>query len=425
MREKTVAEKHRVRKRGLVFDLAVRIPMRPTDCGSVLRGLGFRGVLLTAGAMLSGFPASVWAESSVLTVVATKHARAAELQQSAAQQAEASAQRQTQAHELLDKMSHAQRELDYSGVFTYEFGSHLESLKIVHAVRDQVEHERLLHLDGEPREILRKGHEIDCIHGGARKVRLDHSIPAGMFAQRYSQHGNDFAEIYDLRIIGMDRVADRLVYKVAISPRDSYRYGHMLYIDKQSHLLLKSIIYDSKGDVLERFQFSSIDVGQAIADAELDPSTDNYVLTRHYPDEAVDSGADATHEVPASSEKASSTKQTPWTWEVVWVPDGFAMTGRDVRRQGISEPSNQRTASLETLMYTDGLSAFSVFLESGEDLPQGSGEAHQGATVAFSRDLMLNGQRFLLTVVGEVPYLTAEKVASSVQIAARTASGSE
>ena len=81
---------------------------------------------------------------------------------------------------------------------------------------------------------------------GARKVRLEQSIPAGMFAQRYSNENTHFDKVYDIRIVGRDRVAGRAAYKVAISPRDPYRYGHMLYIDEQSSLLLKSVIYDQK-----------------------------------------------------------------------------------------------------------------------------------------------------------------------------------
>ena len=67
---------------------------------------------------------------------------------------------------LVDKMSRAQREQDYSGVFTYEYGAQLATLRIFHTVNDGVENERLIHLDGEHREILRQGHEVSCVHAG-------------------------------------------------------------------------------------------------------------------------------------------------------------------------------------------------------------------------------------------------------------------
>lgn len=49
----------------------------------------------------------------------------------------------------LDAMSRSFRSLDYQGVFTYEQGQSLSSVRIAHAVIDGVEQERLVHLDGE------------------------------------------------------------------------------------------------------------------------------------------------------------------------------------------------------------------------------------------------------------------------------------
>ena len=62
----------------------------------------------------------------------------------------------------LDAMSRSFRSLDYHGVFTYEQGQSLSSVRIAHAVVDGVEQERLVHLDGEQREFVRRGHRVDC-----------------------------------------------------------------------------------------------------------------------------------------------------------------------------------------------------------------------------------------------------------------------
>jgi len=44
--------------------------------------------------------------------------------------------------DVLGKMSTAMRELNYRGLFTFEFGSSLDSYKIVHRVANGKEHER-------------------------------------------------------------------------------------------------------------------------------------------------------------------------------------------------------------------------------------------------------------------------------------------
>ncbi|GIT40107.1 MAG: hypothetical protein Ct9H300mP8_13030 [Gammaproteobacteria bacterium] len=50
--------------------------------------------------------------------------------------------------EWLDTMNRAFRTLDYDGVFSYQSGTDLTTLRVVHVVIDGIEHERLVHLDG-------------------------------------------------------------------------------------------------------------------------------------------------------------------------------------------------------------------------------------------------------------------------------------
>ena len=53
--------------------------------------------------------------------------------------------------EWLDTMNRAFRTLDYDGVFSYQSGTELTTLRVVHVVIDGIEHERLVHLDGARR----------------------------------------------------------------------------------------------------------------------------------------------------------------------------------------------------------------------------------------------------------------------------------
>ncbi|MEJ2132182.1 MAG: MucB/RseB C-terminal domain-containing protein, partial [Gammaproteobacteria bacterium] len=82
----------------------------------------------------------------------------------------------------------------------------------------------------------------------------------------------------------------------------------------------------------------------------------------------------------------------------------------DIRRT----PS--RLKSVNTLMYTDGLAAFSVFIE---DMPESGASAQvsrRGATVAVAHPLELPQDRArLVTVVGEIPTRTAQRIAASVK----------
>ena len=79
---------------------------------------------------------------------------------------------------MLERMSRSVRTLDYRGTFSYQQGQELSSVRLVHAVVDGKEQERVVHLDGDMREILRHDHDVECVHLGNRLLRLDPDNPA-------------------------------------------------------------------------------------------------------------------------------------------------------------------------------------------------------------------------------------------------------
>ena len=59
-------------------------------------------------------------------------------------------------------------------------------------------------------------------------------------------------------IKGDGRIANREVSMVHVLPKDKYRYGYVVAIDKDSGLLLQSVLMSHTGKPLERFQFVDI-----------------------------------------------------------------------------------------------------------------------------------------------------------------------
>ena len=55
---------------------------------------------------------------------------------------------------------------------------------------------------------------------------------------------------------------------ITLEPRDGYRYGYALWLDKQTGLPLKSRIVNSNGGVVSMFVFSEVQIGKA-PDAQL------------------------------------------------------------------------------------------------------------------------------------------------------------
>ena len=78
-------------------------------------------------------------------------------------------------------------DLNYDGVFSYFTGQDVATLRIVHMVVDGEQRERLVHLNGVPREIIRRGDEVTrVLMPGDNLVELSRGIASGPFARAFT-----------------------------------------------------------------------------------------------------------------------------------------------------------------------------------------------------------------------------------------------
>lgn len=363
---------------------------------------------------------------------------------------------QAMAVELLGKMAHTMRTVDYRGVFTYEvIGSRaLQTLQIEHKVQQGVQFERIYRLNGPEQEIIRQGLQSNCVLPGA-------SLLQGL------SNVTRLHDYYRLAVVGFDRVAGREALIVQVFPRDDYRYGYTLALDKTNGFLLKSILLASSERALERIQFVDISFGEEAFAKPLKTTTAaplvaNHTLSKCHGDaamvksvsqdatdvssidvanaanasdsnlldepevsagEAAVSGETvaASSETPANTpdDRSAETDSTavsdndermdepvadPFLWQLGWHPKGFVQSG------------HRRTApGVEMLMYTDGLATFSVFVEALPSSVSIEGDAQRGATVAHMTNLSVAEQLYQVTVVGEITLLAAKQIAAMVK----------
>jgi sigma-E factor negative regulatory protein RseB len=290
---------------------------------------------------------------------------------------------------LIGQMAAATRTLNYEGTFVYSHEKRLETVRVVHAFQAGRERERLIHLNGTPREVLRDDTGVTCIYPDARSVVVERSLPGeilqpaqGMDVERLERH-------YRLALGASARIAGRDAQEVAIDPRDGYRYGYRLWIDRDSRLLLRSDLVDREGELLEQILFVTLEVRDEIPDSALEPTIG--VKGWSWFDE---SGRDSP-ETTADED-----------WSAHWLPPGFELTTRSIRRlQRVPGP-------VHYLGYSDGLASLSVYIRE-QSLSEGGGGsvANLGAAHAFT--VAVEGHQ--VTVVGEVPAETVERVANSVR----------
>jgi sigma-E factor negative regulatory protein RseB len=298
----------------------------------------------------------------------------------------------------LERMNDALMNHDYRGEFSYYDGTELASLRIFHAVIDGEQRERLIHLDGSDREIVRHGDVVSCVlDRDDRMLEFTESIPAGPFARSFSHGLATVPDGYAVEMAGRGRIAERQGHRVELIPGDGSRYGYRLWLDDETGMLLRSELLDPSGDRLEIFQFVRIEMDVPVSEAQLSPELDGDRV-RHR----------LAFAEPGAEEGDSGARQH--AWKAGWLPGGFTMTATDIRRV----PAHDRP--VHTLRYSDGLASFSVFVERSRGQPGWQHSRRRGATSAVMRELEVADQgRFLVTVVGEIPMDTAERVAGSIE----------
>jgi sigma-E factor negative regulatory protein RseB len=282
---------------------------------------------------------------------------------------------------LLQRLSDAQRTQSFQGTFVYDSNGVFSTHGIWSLIDEGGSARlRLLQLDGPEQEVFSVDGRVECASGGM----------ADQFTQSqlWSARNFDVKKLikwYEPVTLGDSRVAGRPTTVLALVPRDQYRYGIKLHVDRQTGLPLKSLLVNEKGQLLERFQFTRLQFDAPSASA-LKPG----------------SGCR-----PVKAEKPS--KEHALEWRSDWLPPGFALSSITMR----SSPASSEPIACQ--VYADGLASFSVFMEPLKGSVAGDLRTQLGATAAVSRRLKTDDGDVMITVVGEIPMSAAERVASSIR----------
>jgi len=282
-----------------------------------------------------------------------------------------------QASQLLQAMSYAVRSLNYRGLLSYEHGTAIDTLRIAHKVDGGREYERVYHLNGLPAEYLSRGRLLACQATGDKILR-----GANL---RLGDKLLKLADLYHFQIPGLQRVAGRPAFMLRVIPKGKYRFGYNIAIDKQTGFPLMTEVVGARRAIMERFQFVDIEFDALITPEELQAASVDSVELE-------------------SDDCEQNSRFGAQSWEASWLPDGFVFVGQKASSKGG-----------DLLMFTDGLSAISVFVDQVDKEQLIEGRAVIGATVIYISKLKMANKLYSITVVGEVPGATALKVGESVR----------
>jgi len=289
----------------------------------------------------------------------------------------------------LQRIHDASEKLSYRGTFVYRSGDQAETSRIIHIVGRGGVRERLETLDGQRREIVRSGNEVKCYLPDSMTVKVDKQTDQMLFPKRLPENLQDIGERYEISKGAIERIAGYDCQIIVLEPKDKMRYGHRLWADTGTGMLLKSQTLDESNEVVEQFAFTQIAIGGKIDHGELR----SRLLAKSRNWHIEHSGAVAT-----------SLAVSGWTIK----PElpGFRKVTEMKRTQGGS-------SEVGHVVYSDGFAAVSVFIEPMAkkiSLPP-PGLSRQGAINIYSRQL----DNHLVTVVGEAPPESVKKLAESVE----------
>jgi len=175
----------------------------------------------------------------------------------------------------------------------------------------------------------------------------------------------DVAEVYLPSLESGRTVAGRATQRLTLRPRDTLRLTHLIDMDRETGLALAMATVGSEGNVLERYEYASIDY-QA-----------------------------------ASEREPRAQKQRGYQRGRSVVPGYFVLS---------------EDADRGVFVVSDGLATASIFVEPlPPGAPVGEGAVIEGATLTYTRGIRSATGGLLISVLGEVPVVTARLLADAVR----------
>ncbi|TCS39803.1 MucB/RseB C-terminal domain-containing protein [Reinekea marinisedimentorum] len=289
----------------------------------------------------------------------------------------------------LEQMRVAVQQTDYRGEFVHRRGDTISAYSIVHRYDQGKSLELLQQLDGDMIEVFREGEELVCFYPEGSSSSMNHPIPAAPFSQVYELDLDRISDSYMATTVGEERVAGYIARVVLLSA-DQWRYSQKLWLEKDTGLLLQSEMLDTDGKVLEQFRFTRLEINAEIAESELQPKLEG----------------SAQRQQSTFRMKMNQPDDESFNSQLTWLPEGFQLTH--------AFAGMQADKWTERRSYSDGLTSFTVFVEKGMAMKNKTSLAKMGATNA----LMAEQSGYAITVVGEIPTVTAKKLATQIEVTA-------
>lgn len=285
---------------------------------------------------------------------------------------------------LLHQMEQASEQLSYELSYILIRKNNIEPIRYRHSRINDQAYGQLLYLSGPPREVIQRGKEVSYFEPGIEPYTISNNrIVAPPLPSLLRADIAHLETMYDFVSLGRAREAGVSCDVVRVSPKDGERYAYVAWIDEKNKLLVRADLLDRDGEPIEQYRAISVVASPTIAEAM------QALVTLDLP--------------PPIMLKAQ--QNDPLHWKVTDLPQGFELVYSNRHRLLMTG------VPVESQMFSDGLFGFSVYIAKANDF-------------SIAEQLVRKGRRTLhshlvgdteITVVGDIPPLTAKAIAQSIR----------
>lgn len=281
----------------------------------------------------------------------------------------------------LQKVANAARNTSYEGVFVFQQGGAGASQQTLQIAGKPTGHDtqtRLVSMDGEQREVRCSQRASFTLMFNGAQLQMEKRLNNRHFPDLLPAQAAPLANWYTVRAGVPDRVAGRECDNFELTPKDRFRWGYVLCVDKGTAFPLRAVMVNGEGQPLVQYRFTDIRLGAS-------PRIDSKPIPA-IPDAAR----------PVQNEKIGMAA----------LPPGYARIAA-MRRQLPNRPGE-----VEHWVFSDGLTHVSLFLEqASRPVEPLRGESKQGMTHMIKRQV----GAWQATVLGDAPWPAVEAISTALE----------
>lgn len=290
--------------------------------------------------------------------------------------------------DILQKAAVAARALSYQGIFICQTGQQVKSVQITHLFDGKNEFARNVLLDGSPREVLSQGGDLVIYNPRNEKIVIEKRRGQNMFPAVLPVNLDAVKENYSLRSGALERVAGRQSQVLILEPKDELRYSYRFWIDAEYGLLLKSVMFNSRDEIMESIAFNQLAL---LSSVELDWFKPKIDHNKNYEME--------------DEQVVIADNGTPVDWVIKDLPAGYRKINQMTRMV------NGKPYPVTHIIFSDGLASVSLFIEPALKGHKSKILLRSVGNTSFYTSV---NKGHLVTVVGEAPEATIVQIANAV-----------